>query len=44
LYIAFVRAYGGQSISLGREPATLNQQTPPTADPVTIQDGSPRLP
>jgi hypothetical protein len=44
LCIAFERRYGGQYISLGWEPAPLNQQTPPTADPATIQDGSPRLP
>jgi hypothetical protein len=44
LCIAFERRYGGQYISLGWEPATLNQQTRPTADPVTMQDGSPRLP
>jgi hypothetical protein len=41
--VAFERRKDGRYISVNCEPAPVSQQTPPTADPVTIQDGRPRL-
>jgi hypothetical protein len=41
--IAFERRKDGQYISVNCEPAPVSKQTPPTADPVTIQYGRARL-